>query len=97
MSEGQKRRFKTHKHPLNGTKTPKEIVEKHRTGILRYYQNHNAPNKGVPHTLETRSKISQSMKKHWNSKKGLQRRLERSRAMKEDWQRKKQHYNENSV
>jgi hypothetical protein len=58
---------KWNKKHRKGRKAKRELVEKQREGHLRYYQNHNAPNKGVAHTLETRRKISQSMKKHWDS------------------------------
>jgi len=76
---------KWNKKHRKGRKAKRELVEKQREGHLRYYQNHNAPNKGVAHTLETRRKISQSMKKHWDSDKGSQRRKRLSNSMKNRW------------
>jgi hypothetical protein len=73
---------KWNKKYRKGRKAPKEIVEKQRKGHLRYYENHEIHNKNIPHKLETRKRISQGMKRYWNSKKGLRRRQKLSETMK---------------
>jgi hypothetical protein len=49
---------------LKGRVLSKEGIEKGRQGRLRYYQSHNAPNKGIPHSNNTKA-----MKEHWNKRK----------------------------
>jgi hypothetical protein len=48
------------KEALKGTVLPKEEIDGGRQDRLRYYQSHNAPNKGVPHSQEKRDKIRAS-------------------------------------
>lgn len=73
-------------HSRKGIKTPEDLVERQRQGRLRYYENHAAPNKDIPHNLDTRKKISLSMKRYWNTGNGLKRRRERSQTMQEYWE-----------
>jgi len=43
-----------------GVKFSEEHRRKINEGIRRYYETHDAPNKGIPHSDETRKKISDS-------------------------------------
>jgi hypothetical protein len=63
ISESKKLWYKTHKHPLLGTKTDRDTVEKQRQGRLVYCQTHSAPNKGKKHTEKTRKKIAESCRR----------------------------------
>lgn len=48
-----------------GRKLSKDWIEKGRQGRLKYYKSHPAPNRGKPHTTETRRNISEAMKIWW--------------------------------
>ena len=65
-----KKYFATHDHHLKGKKLPYNQVANQIKGKLKYYETHDARNKGIPHKYSTKLKISESMKEYW-----LQQRL----------------------
>ena len=56
-----------------GQKLPEQWKENARQGRRRYFQTHSAPNKGIPHTKQTRDKIKESMKRYWDNKRKTQK------------------------
>jgi hypothetical protein len=72
FSDAQKKRYAEKGSLLKGKKTDRTLVEKQIAGRLRYYKTHDATNKGIPHSPETRKKISKAMKEYWNSRKQKQ-------------------------
>ena len=52
-----------------GDKLPEQWKENARQARIKYYQSHAAMNKGVPHTKNTRKKMSRAMKTFWKKRK----------------------------
>lgn len=55
----------------------KQISERRSNGLKEYYKTHPAPNLGIPHTEETKRKISESCIKSGVGKWNLKRKQEK--------------------
>ena len=64
ISGAQKKRLA--KRNSSQVKAAKEAISR---GVQKYYSDHDGPWRGIPHTEETKERISQAMIRHWNQKK----------------------------
>ncbi|MGH9984710.1 MAG: hypothetical protein ACRD8W_12215, partial [Nitrososphaeraceae archaeon] len=64
-----KKYYETHNSHFKDKKIDRTVVEKQRASRLEYYETNDVWNKNRKHTITTRKRISQAMKRWWQRKK----------------------------